>query len=885
MIGRRLLHYEIVEKLGEGGMGVVYKARDTHLDRFVAVKVLPPEKVADPMRKARFVQEAKAASALNHPNIIHIYDIATDGDTDFIAMEYVGGKTLDHLIPRHGMRLPEATKIGVQIAGGLAMAHGAGIVHRDLKPSNIMVDAHGTVKLLDFGLAKLADTGVSDADSTRTLGLATEEGTVVGTAAYMSPEQAEGKTIDARSDMFTFGAVLYEMLTGRRAFHGESKMAIVAAVLRQEPAPLGAEVPYELKKVVERCLRKDPDRRLSSMADVKVALEDLKEESESGKLPSGSGAVPARPGRLRLWGAAAAVAVLCGAGGLWLASRSYGPAQVPREVPFTAEEGFEQAGVFSPDGTTVAFTKWPDADAPDQSSPRQPSIMLKMIGTDAAQVLKTNAVYPVWSPDGRWLAYGTTTWQQWWDVGIWVMPRIGGAERKVAAIRSNRFPDRLVAWTPDGKWLVSTDQEGPGKAFNLQLKSVESGEKVRLTAAPTGSFGDTGPALSPDGRTLAFTRHRVWGQSDLYLLSLDAAFRPQGEPRLLKTGVSNANCAVWMPDGKEIVFCSRVWHAATMWRIRADGASPAKPLAFGGRGSYFPDVARTGNRLVYMKHFWDTNIWRVELAPSGMAARAPERFIASTLLDFGAMWSPDGQKIAYGSERSGTRNIWVCDAAGGNARQLTAMDPTWGMAPIWSPDGKWIAFDAEVEGNYEIYVVGADGGPHRRLTSDPANDSNPRWSADSKSILFFSDRGGRGRVWKVAAEGGEAIEAEGERQGWYDPLRQFLYYTTSSGNTYVLWRQPASGGAAEKVLDGMTMAAFAISSKGVYFTMREPGSSGSKPVVSYYEFGTGKRAKIADLHRGMHSGGHYSLSPDGRHLLYTQSDRETDDLMLVENFR
>ena len=215
MIGKRLLHFDILEKLGEGGMGVVYKARDTHLDRLVAIKVLPAEKVADPERRRRFVQEAKAASALNHPNIVTIYDIGQTDGIDFIAMEYVEGKTLDALIPRKGLRLSLALKYAVQVAEALARAHGAGIIHRDLKPSNVMVDEHGLVKVLDFGLAKLTEAAAADAE---TATMRTGQGVVLGTAAYMSPEQAEGKQIDSRSDVFGFGSMFYEMLTGQRAF-------------------------------------------------------------------------------------------------------------------------------------------------------------------------------------------------------------------------------------------------------------------------------------------------------------------------------------------------------------------------------------------------------------------------------------------------------------------------------------------------------------------------------------------------------------------------------------------------------------------------------------------------------------------------------------------
>src|SRR6266852_7051487 len=273
MIGEILGHYRIESKLGEGGMGEVWKARDTRLDRFIALKTLPAEKVADPERRNRFVLEAKAASALNHPNIVHVYDIADSEGIPFIAMEYVAGKTLDQLTGRNGLRLNEALKYAIQIADALARAHSSGIVHRDLKPSNIMVDEHGLVKVLDFGLAKLTEPVPGEFSLTQSLRTPenpkTEEGTIVGTAAYMSPEQAEGKPVDARSDIFSFGSVLYEMTTGRRAFHGDSQIATLSAILKEEPKPasgLVPDVPRDLEMIINRCLRKDPARRFQYMA-------------------------------------------------------------------------------------------------------------------------------------------------------------------------------------------------------------------------------------------------------------------------------------------------------------------------------------------------------------------------------------------------------------------------------------------------------------------------------------------------------------------------------------------------------------------------------------------------------------------------------------------
>ncbi|MDQ2900766.1 MAG: serine/threonine protein kinase, partial [Acidobacteriota bacterium] len=292
MIGRTISHFEVIEKLGEGGMGVVYKARDTQLDRFVALKVLPAQLVADPERRRRFMQEAKAASALNHPNIITVYEISNYDDGEFIAMEFVSGKTLDALIGRKGLTLDHTLKYAVQMAEALAAAHASGIIHRDVKPANIMVTDSGLVKVLDFGLAKLTEPIGVDIDgsgATRTVDemLRTTEGMIAGTAAYMSPEQAEGRQVDSRTDIFSFGSVLYEMITGQRPFQGASPLSVLTSVLRDDPRPVASiagSVPPELERIMNRCLRKDPDRRWHSMKDVQVALAEIKEESDSATM-------------------------------------------------------------------------------------------------------------------------------------------------------------------------------------------------------------------------------------------------------------------------------------------------------------------------------------------------------------------------------------------------------------------------------------------------------------------------------------------------------------------------------------------------------------------------------------------------------------------------
>ncbi len=278
MIGRHIGHYEIIEKLGEGGMGMVFKARDTRLDRFVALKLLPTEKLANPERKRRFVREAKAASSLNHPNIITIHDIGEEDGVDYIVMEFVQGETLEKIIPTKGMAHERTLKYAIQISDALSRAHGAGIVHRDLKPSNIMVDEEGRVKVLDFGVAKLLGPTPEDSETEAGTALQTEEGTIVGTVAYMSPEQALGKKLDGRSDIFSLGLILYQMLTARHAFEGTTKMSILAAILHEDPPPirqLVGDLPADFEKVVERCLQKDPTQRFQQAEDLRQALKKL----------------------------------------------------------------------------------------------------------------------------------------------------------------------------------------------------------------------------------------------------------------------------------------------------------------------------------------------------------------------------------------------------------------------------------------------------------------------------------------------------------------------------------------------------------------------------------------------------------------------------------
>ncbi len=530
MIGKTLGHYQITEKLGEGGMGVVYRARDTHLDRFAAVKVLPPEKVSDPERKRRFIQEARAASALNHPSIITIYDIDQAEGIDFIAMEYVAGKTMDELIPRKGMRLSLALKYAVQIADALARAHGAGIIHRDLKPSNVMVDEHGLVKVLDFGLAKLTEAAGPEAETAATR---TGEGTILGTAAYMSPEQAEGKHIDTRSDIFSFGSMLYEMLTGQRAFRGDTRASTIASILREEPKPVSqvAEgLPRDAEKIVRRCLRKDPEHRFQTMADLRVALEELKEESDSGVLESTGGVKP-KPRRKFVWAFGALATLVIATVGVWFVRSRVGTQEAPlTPVPLTSYAGSEYGASFSPDGSQVAFG-W-NGEKEDNWD-----IYIKLVGSEPPFRLTTNKAdegWPAWSPDGRQIAFLRNLGAG--KGAVVLISPLGGPERILTECHSFEaefVTGPFLSWSPDGRALAIVEKTSVEILPSLALYLVETGEKYPLTKTTKDFPADSCPAFVPDGRSLAFSRWVDLNISDLYLLILSRDLKPVGEPRRL----------------------------------------------------------------------------------------------------------------------------------------------------------------------------------------------------------------------------------------------------------------------------------------------------------------------------------------------------------------
>jgi eukaryotic-like serine/threonine-protein kinase len=891
MIGRTLEHYRIESKLGEGGMGVVYKAHDPRLNRAVAIKVLPPERVADPVIKLRFVQEARAASALNHPGIVTIHDIRSDAGTDFIVMEFIEGTTLDQLIPPSGMRPVDVRRTAVQIADALARAHAAGILHRDLKPSNVMVTPEGRIKILDFGLAKLLEPAHAAADDT-TFAALTGERAILGTPAFMSPEQADGRKLDARSDVFSFGAMLYEMATGRKPFAGETALSLLARIIGEEPKPpseIVESIPPALEAVILRCLRKDPDRRYQTMADLKVALEDLEMESASRPPVRRAARLPVP----RRWAWVTLLSVGWAAGYFgWHTWRTSEPIEPIRADALTTLPGPEFYPSFAPDGEHVVFT-W--------TGPKQDNadVYVQQIGagTPLRLTLDPKSDYnPVWSPDGRWIAFlrgNPATPLARSDREVRLIAPLGGPERKLADVRVQELTVNPVylTWCPDSRCVIVTNSAGEGKPDVLVTIALESGEKRPLTSPEPPALADTDPAVAPDGHSLLFLRRTTWGTGEIHVLPLRDDMTAGGKARhVIVPGLKPEN-ASWFPDAREIVVSTAAFAGgAGLWRVPASGNVPPARLAFVGEDGVMPAFSRPPSgrpaRLVYVRSFTDDNIWRIDTTGAGAAASAPAAVaIASTKADIHPQLSPDGRRIAFTSTRSGAWEIWTSDPDGANAFQLSSLRATATGVPHWSPDGRQIVFASDAEGQFDIFIVPSAGGKPRNLTSHPAMEHVPIFSRDGKWIYFSSTRSGQYQVWKVAVSGGEPVQVTKEG-GWLaeestDGTSLYFSATPAVAASVPVWRMPASGGAAVKLLDGVLNGAFSVVERGIYYI----DQSSPKATLRFFDFAGRGAATIArDLGNVSEIGG-CTASLDGRMIFYARRDSSVDDLMLVEHFR
>jgi Tol biopolymer transport system component len=863
--GTRIGRFTLTGFVGEGGMGRVYSANDPDLNREVALKVIARE--ADASGSERFIREAQAASALNHPNIVTVYEVIRSGPLLAIVMELVAGTSLR---PLCGTPQPVGTlaRWGGQIAHALSAAHAQGIVHRDIKPENLMLRPDGYIKVLDFGLARQADAGRA-ADELP-----------LGTLGYMSPEEIRQQPISAASDIFSLGVVLYELASGTNPFRSDSASATTRLIqgLAAPPLPMpGGTFPLlrssrKTGRVPRRQSREFPagwrrgtapfalklDRLVHSMLsksaadrptafEVALQLDDMPEPRASWR-------------RIALVVSALALAVLAlEAGAVWWTGS--GSQKLAFETtPLTTLAGSEEGPSFSPDGNQVAYRG---------NQNNQWDIYTKPVEGERPLRLTSDAGvhwYPAWSPDGKWIAFMARHSNG--RNGLFLMPALGGPERLLAGFEGDW---QSADWSPDAKWIaVGLGVGNYDLASGVTLISLQTGERRELVRQQPemvqGAFG----RFSPDGKRLAFLKMRgAFGQ--LYIADLTDDMRLAGKPQQILPGSTDAQYPAWTADGKEIVFMRGFASSnGSLTRVSVNGGAARKIPGLGYTAGPI-GIARNGGRLAFSRGGIDADIWRLDTT----GKETPRKWIASTAHDVAGEYSPDGNRICFSSNRSGPRELWISDADGGNAMQLTHFGGPITGSPHWSPDGRWIAFDSRPRGSPDAFVIASDGSRPRRLTEKPDEDIR----ADGKRIYFTSDRTGHFEIWSMPWEGGPAVQVtkHGGTSAYPGRDSEWIYYV-NGGPGFLRRIKPDGSGDAVVVDRPVTNTHYTAIHGSTYFVV----SSGQKNQLQRLR-PDGRATTILEL--PFNPGLGLSLTPDGRYVLVTKPDENGTDLMLVEGFR
>jgi eukaryotic-like serine/threonine-protein kinase len=790
--GIRLGSYEIVALIGQGGMGEVYRARDTRLNRDVAIKVLPHLVAQDPDRLARFEREAQALAALNHPHIAQVYGLEQAGPAQAIVMELVEGPTLEELIVgARGLQLDDALAIARQMAEALEAAHESGIVHRDLKPANIKVRPDGAVKVLDFGLAKAAEPAASSANTATSPTLtarATQMGVILGTAAYMAPEQAKAKPVDRRGDIWAFGCVLFEMLSGRRAFEGETVTDVLAAVVMQEPdwSALPKTTPSAVRRLLGRCLQKDPRQRLQAMGEARIALEGATSGTDAGPgagladVGAGLGPGAATGGRraplsrVLPWALAGLLAVaLAAVGAVWkLGAPAVHPSPVLAYVPPPTGTTFRDFGfgagpvVVSPDGRQLAFS------ATDENGATR--LYVRPLASDDAQAVAgtEDAGSPFWSPDGGSIGFVA-------DRRLKTVDLSNGAVQILAEVSLTTCVAG-GAWSPDGTILFAPH----GCYGALDKISAAGGSPAPATSVASGESGHELPGFLPDGRHFLYAAESANGSSVIWMGSTDSSARTlvlkdAGAPEFVSGHL------LFMRSGNHVF--AQPMDAATgavsgtataLVDAQSYSASASGVLAYQGgsvegRLEWFDRsgnaLGRVGPDAVYDSASISPDGARVLAEVGDYASGSTDLWSYSaaggvgTRLTFGrglkefAVWSPDGRFIAYSC---GPNDSAICrkpaNGAGGDER-LATLDGLTGIVVVaWSPDGRFLSFNGKVANppHTEVGILPV-AGDHKplRLTPEDVDAYDGRFSPDGRWLGYFSYESGRPEVYVIPFPG------------------------------------------------------------------------------------------------------------------------------------
>jgi len=815
--GTRFGFYEIIGLLGTGGMGEVYRARDSALGRDVALKFLPPHLAADPKRQELFAREARAIAAINHPHIVTIHAIEKEGARPFLVMELVEGRTLTDLIPREGLPVDRFFDIAIALAEAIGAAHEKGIVHRDLKPGNVMIRTDGRVKILDFGISALAAAAPLMAVSVaRTTVAQTLAGKLVGTPSYMSPEQAEARQVDHRTDLFSLGIVLFELITGQHPFHGDSDVAILSSILRETPPPinvLNRHAPVGLVPVLDRLLAKNPEQRYQSATDLRRDLEDVRASLEivqTNRVARRNRTVIAAA----LFGTFAAIA-------WWVAVRGFhesvstGAAVAVRQL--TSDDGIEAQPDISADGNWLAYAKAND-------------IWLRKLG-DAQSVDLTMdqdglAEDPAFSPDGRRIAYSSSDKRPVASGGVWLMDTTGGSKHRLSEFGFE------PTWSPDGHEIVFTTVPSnpflrPGRSRMIAADVVTGATRLLIS----GDSDGWQPAFSPHAKRIAYARMWIPGrpvvQRDIWTMAVSG-----GEPVRVTDDAFFDWSPVWSPDGRYVYFCSDRSGSWNVWRVAVDETTGGvlgspEPVPTPARTRSI-SLATDGQRFVYEASETLANIQKAKFDPeSETVVGQPAAVTSGTRTWADVDVSSDGRLLFWSTLRQ--EDIHVSDSEGRQVKAV-APDPSNDRFARWSPDGEWIAFSSmkSNEGNYEIFMMRPDGSELQRLTflgksaaaffplwspdgkrlafttgaaggalthlielghawampskawltppGDPAALYRPwSWSPDGRWIIAYADRGAGMIVYSTATEGVRRVSQTGDKPRWMSDSRRVVY--------------------------------------------------------------------------------------------------------------
>jgi serine/threonine protein kinase/Tol biopolymer transport system component len=738
--GTRLGPYEVVAPLGAGGMGEVYRARDERLKRDVAIKVLPASFSADADRLRRFEQEAQAAGSLNHPNILAIYDIGAHDGNPYIVSELLEGETLRDRLAGGALSPRKALGHALQIVRGLAAAHEKGIVHRDLKPENIFVTKDGRVKILDFGLAKLTrpEAGAAPVTQAPTETAGTEPGVALGTVGYMSPEQVRGHRADARSDIFSFGAILYEMLSGKRAFRGESPVETMSAILTKDPPDLSLtnqDISPGLERAVRHCLEKDPEQRFHSAHDLAFDLDALLQVSGSSPAASGVSDVDSRVWVRRAavpLATAAALLIALGAVAGYRLARSVRSKSAPEGAvraaftQLTYQAGVENFPSLSPDGKTFLYVS--------AASGNHDIFLQRVDGRNAINLTRDCAQddsQPAFSPDGGRIAFRSERE----GGGIFLMGATGESVRRLTDFGFD------PSWSPDGK-EIAVAAERVEDPLDRRTTSSLSAVNAATGARRLITNGDAvQPSWSPHGHRIAYWGLPVGsGQRDIW--TIPASGSPPGAGAVAVTSDAAVDWnPVWSPDGNFLYFSSDRNGTMNLWRVPIEEKSgrvlgDPEPLTAPSRWCGQLSISRDGRQVVYTSRDETSSIQRVAFdSELERVTGEPVPILAGSLLVRDINPSPDGKWVTFNT-RGTQEDIFVVSSDGSSQRQLTN-DAFKDRGPEWSPDGKRIAFYSNRGGRYEIWSVNADGSGLTQLTKTTGPGVwAPHWSPDGTRLAF-----------------------------------------------------------------------------------------------------------------------------------------------------